>query len=183
MNVNKIIEDVNVKCEDTKQSNLQELNEIIPTENATLDNAICPQCKKEFSCKAQLTRHLKTHAGFKKHVCEKCGITYREAGSLRRHILAKHTNREKPYKCNQCSLSFDLRSTLTRHVRTHTGEKPFGCDICHKSYPSKSYLNKHRKVCSINVIFLKTKLLQFYRLIHHLQQNHLPVKFAVNLLH
>lgn len=103
-------------------------------------------CDKIFHCKAKLTRHQKTHTSLKKHVCEKCGNTYCESGSLRNHILAKHSNRERPHRCDQCNLAFDVRSTLLRHIRTHTGERPFGCDVCKKLYPSKSYLNRHKKV-------------------------------------
>lgn len=106
----------------------------------------CNTCTKIFSCKAKLTRHEKSHAGINKHICEKCGNAYRESGSLKKHVRAKHSNREKPYKCDQCNLAFNAKSTLLRHITTHTGERLFGCDICQKFYPSKSYLNRHKKV-------------------------------------
>ncbi|KAK4879838.1 hypothetical protein RN001_007984 [Aquatica leii] len=110
------------------------------------NNTVCHLCKKKFSCVGQLTRHLKTHTGIRSYVCEACGKAYMESGSLRKHFLSKHSGRNKPYSCPRCGRGFDLRSTLTRHIRTHTGEKPFGCEICHKFYPSKSYLNKHKMI-------------------------------------
>ncbi|KAK5646470.1 hypothetical protein RI129_004934 [Pyrocoelia pectoralis] len=106
----------------------------------------CHICEKNFGCKGQLTRHLKTHTGIRTHACQVCGKSYMESGSLRQHFLSKHSDRKKPYDCPECNQGFDLRSTLIRHIRTHTGEKPFGCEICSKFYPSKSYLNKHKKV-------------------------------------
>lgn len=106
----------------------------------------CHICEKKFSCKGQLTRHLKTHTGIRSHICEACGKAYMESGSLRKHFLSKHSGRDKPHACPECNQGFDLKSTLIRHLRTHTGEKPFGCEICHRFYPSKSYLNKHKKV-------------------------------------
>ncbi|KAM4602915.1 uncharacterized protein ACJ7VT_019468 [Polymixia lowei] len=50
---------------------------------------------------------------------------------------------EKPYNCSVCSKNFRIKSILTRHMKTHTGEKPYSCSVCGKSFIQRSYLQTH----------------------------------------
>lgn len=50
---------------------------------------------------------------------------------------------DRPYSCSVCSKNFRIKSILTRHMKTHTGEKPYSCSVCGKSFIQRSYLHTH----------------------------------------
>ncbi|XP_034382561.1 zinc finger protein 32-like [Cyclopterus lumpus] len=50
---------------------------------------------------------------------------------------------DRPYTCSVCNKNFRIKSILTRHMKTHTGEKPYSCSVCGKSFIQRSYLHTH----------------------------------------
>lgn len=49
-------------------------------------------------------------------------------------------------KCNLCEYSTVYKTTLMRHLRTHTGERPYRCDICGKLFTEGTSLRRHMKM-------------------------------------
>jgi uncharacterized Zn-finger protein len=54
----------------------------------------CEICRKSWTCQSHLLRHLATHTGEKKFVCELCGNQYFDASGLRKHCKKVHIKKK-----------------------------------------------------------------------------------------
>ncbi|XP_020496254.2 zinc finger protein 771-like isoform X3 [Labrus bergylta] len=101
----------------------------------------CSFCGKRFAQNGHLKFHMAVHTGEKPFMCSVCGERYARNGDLRRH-LAVHTE-EKPFSCSVCGKKFAQNGDLKRHLAVHTGEKPFSCSICGKRFAQNGHLRLH----------------------------------------
>nr|XP_016926029.1 gastrula zinc finger protein XlCGF26.1-like [Drosophila suzukii]XP_016926030.1 gastrula zinc finger protein XlCGF26.1-like [Drosophila suzukii] len=79
----------------------------------------------------------------KRHSCNYCPKHFSKKSSLQRH-LGTHTG-DNPFKCTYCVESFFHKSILETHLRSHTGEKPFKCTHCSKAFTQNSHLQRHMR--------------------------------------
>ncbi|KAK3594359.1 hypothetical protein CHS0354_031739 [Potamilus streckersoni] len=75
--------------------------------------------------------------------CDVCTLAFNQRIHLKKH-MSKHTG-IKPFKCQQCDYSTVERSHLKVHFRIHTGEKPFKCTHCEYATAQNSTLKIHQK--------------------------------------
>lgn len=107
----------------------------------------CALCNRSLSSSWSLQQHMLTHTdgeGRAKFPCDVCGKAFCDKSSVNKHVRAVHMN-YKPFKCDQCDLTFSERKTMREHMRVHTGERPFLCAHCPKSFKRVSELNHHIK--------------------------------------
>ena len=115
-------------------------------------NLICQMCRKAFTRKYHLERHLLLTPCSGNpppaHPCDVCGKVYTRKDNLREHLRVHsgEVTRKKKFCCQYCPKMFHGASLLKIHERTHTGEKPFQCDFCPKAFPSGGALTKHRRI-------------------------------------
>ncbi|XP_031696684.1 zinc finger protein 281-like isoform X1 [Anarrhichthys ocellatus] len=55
---------------------------------------------------------------------------------------------ERPFRCNQCNMSFIQKYLLQRHEKIHSGEKPFSCDQCNMRFIQKYHMERHKRTHS-----------------------------------
>ena len=73
--------------------------------------------------------------------CQICFKTFRDASTLKRHLLT-HSD-ERPYKCTECDKAFRRKDHLQEHVIVHKLIRPFTCQTCGKSFSRKNGLKTH----------------------------------------
>ena len=123
------------------------LREHLRRHNSTEDRPFeCPECKKRFVTKTELTRHSRVHSDDRPHVCNICGKKFRQPGHLHTHKLL-HSG-ERPYGCSLCDAKFTTSSLLKNHeMSQHSEERAYQCH-CGMTFKTRNNLRRHRAVHS-----------------------------------
>lgn len=106
-----------------------------------------PGCTSTFVAKSALVSHSRTHVGSTNFLDSECTDDSADnSDEVRTPTKAKST---KIFRCKHpnCNASFTIKSGLTIHERTHSGDRPFKCayEGCNASFSAKSALTKHSK--------------------------------------
>ncbi|KAH8029702.1 hypothetical protein HPB51_003034 [Rhipicephalus microplus] len=104
----------------------------------------CPHCQRSSPSWSQQLSRALVSVRGRVRSCRLCNYTTTASSSMTTHVRT-HTG-ERPFRCHLCPSAFAQSANLKRHVRTHTGERPFVCVHCDASFTQKSDLYSHMRL-------------------------------------
>ncbi|XP_053324282.1 zinc finger protein 236 [Spea bombifrons] len=75
------------------------------------------------------------------HKCGICLLTFPKESQYQRH-MRDHEKNDKPHRCDQCPMSFNIDFNLTLHKSTHNVTDPT-CPACNKKFSRVASLKAH----------------------------------------
>ena len=103
----------------------------------------CHTCKKSFSGKHQVTRHIKlVHEKVRPYKCTICKKGFSEKPGLVRHFEEYHKE-EKTFQCDKCEKVFGGVAALKEHLKFVHTTILHKCNLCGTSFKRVGHLNYH----------------------------------------
>lgn len=130
-------------------------------------NYMCLKCKKQFKSQKSLLLHEKIHDPTNHFKCHYCGADFLIEKALKRHVrLHENHNKieKKAHPCRHCPKTFQLRSSLIRHVGNSHSEfkneylKGYKNQDDKKDSASQENSGENEEFCDISIAALKYNL-------------------------
>ncbi|XP_065285361.2 zinc finger protein 501-like [Dermacentor albipictus] len=104
----------------------------------------CPVCRRTFSLRYNLRRHMRTQHGQTINTCLHCGKGFKRVSGLRTH---ENTHSDaRPYQCALCGRCFGQKHHLMRHHLVHAPKINIVCSVCQKGFRYASTFFEHMAI-------------------------------------
>ena len=80
-----------------------------------IKNVPCALCDESFSSLVKKNKHHNRVHNALTQKCSTCGTEFKRREHLVRHIIVKHTNQEKQFKCGSCPRKFHTKYNMKTH--------------------------------------------------------------------
>ncbi|XP_004468083.1 transcriptional repressor CTCFL [Dasypus novemcinctus] len=107
----------------------------------------CCLCSYASKDTYKLKRHMRTHSGEKPYECHVCHARFTQSGTMKIHLLQKHSDNVPKYQCPHCATIIARKSDLRVHLRNlHTYEvTEMKCRYCPAVFHERYALLQHQK--------------------------------------
>ncbi|BFZ19708.1 hypothetical protein BsWGS_22746 [Bradybaena similaris] len=102
----------------------------------------CSLCEKVFNKWNQLQRHLKSHDEDKPFRCNQCSMSYNIEDNLLLH-QATHVGPDRDPVCPECGKKFSRVASLKAHIMMHEKEENLMCTECGDEFSVQHQLDRH----------------------------------------
>ncbi|XP_041376964.1 zinc finger protein 236-like [Gigantopelta aegis] len=102
----------------------------------------CDFCEKIFPKWKQLQRHVKLHDDDKPHRCVQCPMSFNVEENLHLH-MATHVGENSTPTCPECGKTFSRVASLKAHIMMHEKEENVMCPECGDEFGIQSQLDRH----------------------------------------
>lgn len=96
----------------------------------------CKVCEKQLSNAGSFKYHMQLHSDEVPFLCCECGEKFKTKNAYDGHM----TTHNNTHTCEVCGKCYRQAASLRSHMLSHTGEKLFLCILCGKSMTQKSGL-------------------------------------------
>lgn len=96
----------------------------------------CKVCDKQLSNSGSFKYHMQLHSDDVPFLCCECGEKFKTKNAYDGHM----TTHNNTHTCEVCGKCYRQAASLRSHMLSHTGEKLFLCILCGKSMTQKSGL-------------------------------------------
>lgn len=124
----------------------------------------CPFCKRNFSSRHSLLRHMHIHTSEKSFTCRSCGKDFCRKENLRVHYktcaktepkaavidINKIDGCKKPLRCSYCPRTFSRKPRLAKHHKGHISSTVKPCSKCGQFFWQNKY-KAHERHCNTKI--------------------------------
>ncbi|KAL8613847.1 hypothetical protein ACOMHN_032837 [Nucella lapillus] len=105
-------------------------------------NFAAPNVSGEESAMNGTNGHLEKDQTKEEFQCSICKSQFTTKRAFKGHVRSHHQGSQK-HLCAACPYRSSDKSTLIRHMRTHTGQRPYECKVCAVGFTTKANCERH----------------------------------------